>query len=180
MLRGRYSSTPPSLQDDQWTDIQLDSSGNLKVVATQGASASATFTPAAAEHTAGDVHGGAQEFELNVPEGCHFKINTVSLEIDGGTVETTAWTLHLYSVTPPSAIADDAAFDLPSGDRASYLGSVAIAQVVDLGSTLWIEASNVGKQIKLAGTSIFGYLVNGTTLTPQAAAHIVTIQGEIV
>lgn len=154
--------------------------GSYRVTAVASLSASATFTPAVASHVAGDVVGGAQTFALNAPSGSRIKINTVSLEIDGGTIETTAWTLHLYNVTPPSAIADDAAFDLPSGDRTAYLGSIAIAQVVDLGSTLWIESSNIGKQVKLAGTSLFGYLVNGTTLTPAAVAHIVTINAEIV
>ena len=45
-----------------------------------------------------------------------------------------------------------------------------------MGDTLFIETTNIQKQIKLAGTSVFGYLVNGTTLTPQAVAHIVTLQ----
>lgn len=142
--------------------------------------ASATFTPAASSHTAGDCNGAAQQFASIGPSGGRIKINSVTLEIDGGTIETTAWTLYLYSVTPPSAIADDGAWDLPSGDRASFLGKIDIAQVVDLGSTLWIEAHNIGKQVKLAGTGLFGYLVNGTTLTPQAVAHIVTLHASAV
>ena len=156
--------------------------GSYRVTAVASVSARATFTPAAASHVGGDVNGGAQTFALAAPPGSKIKINTVSLEIDGATIETTAWTLHLYNVTPPSALADDAAFDLPSGDRTAYLGSIAIAQVVDLGSTLYVEASNIGKQLTLAstGTGLFGYLVNGTTLTPQAVAHIVTINAEIV
>lgn len=141
-------------------------------------SASATFTPAATSHLAGDVVGGAREFQLAAPTGRLFQIDTVSLLINNATIETTAWALHLYSVTPPSALADDAAFDVPAGDQASYLGSIAIPQVVDLGSTLWIESHNIGKKVKLAGTSVFGYLVNGTTLTPGAVAHIVTIAGQ--
>ena len=83
--------------------------------------------------------------------------------------------MHLYSVTPPSAYADDAAWDIPSGDRASYLGYVDLAQVIDFGSTLYIDTPALNKQIKLSGTSVFGYLVNGTTLTPAAVAHIVTL-----
>lgn len=175
MSRGKYNSTPPSLQNGQFTDLQLDTAGNLKTINGALFSASATFTPAATSHTAGDCVGSAAEFALGVPSGANITINSVSLMIAGGTIETTAWTLHLYSVTPPSALADDAVFDLPSGDRASYLGSIAIAQVVDLGSTLYIESHNINKQIKLAGTSVFGYLVNGTTLTPQAVAHTVTL-----
>jgi hypothetical protein len=150
-------------------------------------SGSATFTPAAASHTAGDVNGGAQEFVLRdrqggIPEpGSHLRVVTASLRIDGATIETTAWTLYLYSATPGSAIADDAAIDLPAGDRATFLGTVAIAQVVDLGATLFIEG-NPGKLMKLAAgsTSVFGYLVNGTTLTPQAVAHVVTLHCEAV
>jgi hypothetical protein len=88
---------------------------------------------------------------------------------------TTAWRLHLYNVTPPSAIADDAAFDVPSGDRASYLGYVDISQLIDVGATLIIDMPNLNKQIKLLGTSVFGYLVNGTTITSEAVAHTVTI-----
>lgn len=147
-----------------------------------GKSAAAAFTPAAASHVAGDCHGAAQEFALGAPAGCVFEIQSVSMLIAGATIETTAWALHLYSVTPPSALADDAAFDIPSGDRASYLGFVTIPQVVDYGASLWIESHNIGKRIKLAssGTSVFGYLVNGTTLTPQAVTHTVVLTGQPV
>jgi hypothetical protein len=140
----------------------------------------ATFTPAATSHTAGDVNGGAVQFTTACPSAGRIKINSVTLEIDGATIETTAWTLYLYSVTPPSATADDGAWDLPSGDRASFLGKIDIAQIVDLGSTLWIETHNIGKQIKCATANLFGYLVNGTTLTPQAVAHIVTLHTSAV
>lgn len=152
--------------------------GRLWVRQLDGLSASATFTPAATSHVGGDCHGAAGTFALSAPSGSVFCITDVSLEIDGATIETTVWTLHLYNVTPPSAVADDGAFDLPSGDRASYLGSISIPQVVDLGATLYIKTSSANlATVKLAGTSLFGYLTNVTTLTPQAAAHIVTITG---
>lgn len=144
-------------------------------------SSSATFTPAAASHTNGDVNGGAQVFANAGPAGGRVVINSVTLRIDNATVETTAWTLHLYNAAP-TEILDDAAHNLLAADRSSYLGSVAIAQVVDLGDTLWIEAHNVGKQIKLASgsSSVYGYLVNGTTLTPGAVAHVVTLHTQEV
>lgn len=148
---------------------------------TEAFSGSATFTPAAAEHVAGDSVGVAAEFTLldrngGAPAaGSHVKITSATLEIDGGTIETTAWRVHLFNVTPPSALADDAAFALASGDRASYLGYVDLSQVVDLGDTLYIDMPNLHKQIKLLGKTVFGYLVNGTTLTPAAVAHKVTL-----
>lgn len=182
MSRGKYNSTSPSLQNGQYSDLQLDGMGNLKTASGGAFTASATFTPAASSHTNGDSNGTAQEFAFGAPAGSTLRINSVSLLIANATVETTAWTLHLFSVTPPSALADDAAFLLASGDRASYLGSVAIPQVVDLGDTLYVESHGVNKQIKLdaAGTSVFGYLVNGTTLTPGAVAHTVTLNATLV
>lgn len=141
----------------------------------QAASVAATFTPAAASHVANDVNGGAQTFAAMGLSGRPIMITGASLEIDGGTAEATAWRLYLYNVTPPSATADDGAWDLPSGDRASFLGYVDLGTAIDLGSTQWVEVQGINKQVKLAGTALFAYLVNLTTLTPAAVAHIVTL-----
>jgi hypothetical protein len=157
--------------------------------ATNAYSAAATFTPAAASHTAGDANGVAAEFVfLNrdgapPPAGQALRITSATLQINGGTIETTAWRLHLYTVTPPSAYADDAAWDISNAtDLTSYLGYVDLSQVLDFGTTLYIDMPALNKQIKLAAgkTSVFAYLVNGTTLTPQNVAHIVTLHCEAV
>ena len=148
---------------------------------TDAYSASATFTPAAASHTAGDANDTAKEFVLkdraNAPPvaGSALMITSASLQISGATAEATAWRLYLFNVTPPSALADDAAFVLAAGDLASYLGYVDLGTAVDLVDNQWVETHIINKQIKLAGTSVFGYLVNLTTLTPAAVAHIVTL-----
>jgi hypothetical protein len=153
---------------------------------TQGFSASATFTPAANSHVAGDSVGVAAEFVLKdrmgapPASGSRLKITSATLIINHATIETTAWRVHLFNVTPPSALADDAAFVLAAGDRASYLGYVDISQVLDLVDTQYIDMPGLNKHIKLLGTSVFGYLVNGTTLTPNAADHIVTLFAEAV
>lgn len=114
-----------------------------------------------------------------IPAGSQIKINSAILQVAGATNETSTWRLHLYNVTPPSALADDATFDVPSGDRASYLGYFDFAQLIDLGSTLHIEATP-GKQLTLLGTSLFAYLVNLTTVTPAAVAHTVKLNVVIV
>lgn len=149
----------------------------LAIVTTAGKSASATFTPAASGHTAPACNGAAGTFALAAPSGCTFKIMSATLEIDGATAEVTAWRLYLYNVTPPSATADASGWDLVSGDRASFLGYIDLGTAIDLGSTQWVENQAVEKVIKLSGTSVFGYLVNLTTLTPAAVAHIVTLIG---
>jgi hypothetical protein len=140
-------------------------------------SAAATFTPAAASHTNGDSVGVAAEFALNAPAGSRLNIKSATLQINGGTTETTAWRLHLYSSAPTVSYADDAAWDITLGDLTIYLGYVDLSQVLDLGTTLYIDMPNLNKQIKLAAaaTSVYGILVNGTTLTPQAVAHILTL-----
>jgi hypothetical protein len=144
-------------------------------VAGQAYSASATFTPAASAHTAPACNGAAQSIALGAISASRIMITSASLEIDGATAEVTAWRLYLYSVTPPSALTDTTTFDVPAGDRASYLGYVDLGTAVDLGSTQWVETNIINKQVKLAGTGLFGYLVNLTTLTPAAVAHIVTL-----
>jgi hypothetical protein len=150
------------------------------VVAGQGFSASATFTPAAASHVAGDCNGAAAEIDFNAPAASRIIITSASLEIDGGTAEATAWRLFLFNVTPPSAVADDAPHTLPSGDRASFLGYIDLGTAVDQGDTQWVETHGINKQVKLAGDSVFAYLVNLTTLTPANVAHIVTLHAVAV
>ena len=76
--------------------------------------------------------------------------------------------LALYSVTPPSALGDNAAFDVPSGDRASFLGYIDLGTPIDLGSTLYIQ-SEQAKDVKLASADLFAYLVTLGTYTPTSA-----------
>src|SRR3989304_2155065 len=61
--------------------------GNVDIVTlpTQGYSASATFTPAAASHVAGDCNGAAAEFASMGPSAGRIMITSASIEIDGGT-----------------------------------------------------------------------------------------------
>ena len=98
--------------------------------------------------------------------------------IAGASPEATAWRLYLFNVTPPSAAADDAAFTLASGDRASFLGYIDLGIPEDLGATQYAEVNGLAKHIKLAenGTSVWGYLVNLSTVTPAAAAHTVVLR----
>lgn len=140
--------------------------------------ATASFTPAASGHTTPAVCGGAVQFTwTDTPvTGKSLLITGAELEIDGATVEVTAWRLYLYSVTPPSALTDTTTFDIPAGDRASYLGYIDLGAAVDLGTTQWVETQGINKQIKLATTQLWGYLVNLTTLTPAAVAHKVNLQ----
>jgi hypothetical protein len=71
-------------------------------------------------------------------------------------------------VTPPSALADNDPFDLPAGDRAAYLGSINVGTPVDLGSTLYVAQDGINKQVTLASSNLYGYLVTAGAYTPAA------------
>lgn len=152
--------------------------GDVDVVTlpSAGYSSSATFTPGASSHVAGDTNGAAAEFTSMGPSGGAIIIVSATLQVDNSSAEATAWRVHLYNVTPSSAIADSGVWDLPSGDRGQYLGFIDLpTTATDLGSTQWVEVNGLNKMVRLSGTSLFGYLVNLTTVTPGAVAHKVTL-----
>jgi hypothetical protein len=141
------------------------------------ASASITRTNDTNAYTANDVVGAATgstaaiEFTNMRPTAGQIRIVSSSLRIDAAAViaSETSYLLHMYSVTPPSALGDNAAFDIPSGDRASYLGFMSLGTPADLGSTLYVETNNIQKVVVLTGTSLFGYLVTVGAYTPTAS-----------
>lgn len=154
----------------------VDANGTLR---TANAAAVTITRPAnQTPYNAGDALGAAAAAltfaNVGPAAGGEVVIQSVQLEADIAAVPAsqTSWVLYLYSVTPPSALADNAAWDLPAGDRASFLGSVAISAMVDLGSTLYIEMNNVGKQVTLASGSLFGYLVTVAGFTPAANSEV--------
>ena len=60
--------------------------------------------------------------------------------------------VHMYS-SSPTAILDNAVFDLLSGERAAYMGYFDFPTPVDLGSTIYTQVDSIGRQIKLAAAS---------------------------
>lgn len=130
-------------------------------------------------YTAGDVvgsstssGGGVLTFTgLGPANGGPIIITGASLMIEstGLIGSEAAYTLHLYSATPGSALADNAAWDLPSGDRASYLGSVSLGTPVDLGSTLYVRTNGINAQILTASADVYGYLVTVAAYAPTSA-----------
>jgi hypothetical protein len=127
-------------------------------------------------YTAGDVVGSALAAITFADIGPSFGVVSITdsdIRIDVSSVPAgmTSFRLHLYNVTPPSALADNAAWDLPSGDRASYLGYIDLGTPVDVGSTLFVQTDGSGaKTFQLKTSSLFGYLVTNGAYTPTSAA----------
>lgn len=162
--------------------------------ASSGFAATATFTPTAAAYDAGDVMGVAQELVLTNSSGQPFSgrdgnggggeylITSSMLMVSETGVQSgeTSYLLKLYSVTPPSAHANRDTWNLPSGDRAAYLGSLALGAPVDIGSTLVVETDDLRKQITVASSGkIFAELVTVGAFTATATDRKVTLHGVV-
>jgi hypothetical protein len=80
-----------------------------------------------------------------------------------------AFRLHLYSEIP-TAINDNAAFDVPDVDLAKYLGYLPIVVPVDLGSKIYSQNVSINKIIELAygASNIYGILQTVNSYTPSA------------
>lgn len=142
-------------------------------------SSSASFTPTASSYSGGDVFDVAQTFSSIGPTaGGTVRIISTTLLIAHTALVASegAYTLHLFNAALASPLADNAAFDLVSGDRTKYLGSLALGTPVDIGSSLWVEVNSLNKLIRVpSGGAVIGYLVNAATITPTAAARTVGI-----
>jgi hypothetical protein len=124
-------------------------------------------------YTAGDVVGATAaviEFTNIGPAGGQIMLTSADVRIDVSAIPSgmTSERWHLYTATPPSALADNAVWDLPSGDRAGYIGYIDLGSPADLGSTLFAQVDGINKHVKLAAnsTSLFAYRVTNGAYTP--------------
>jgi hypothetical protein len=90
-----------------------------------------------------------------------------SLMVNVGSGGPNQTRLHLYS-SAPSAIADNAAFNLLSGDRGKYLGYVTLPAPIDLGDTMFGEDDFLRKTITATSSSVFAIAETSAVFTPAA------------
>ena len=131
-------------------------------------------------YTAGDVvgdTGGSAIISLTAagPAAGFVIIQSASLVFSDSTVPSGmgAFRLHLFS-TSPTAIADNAPFDLTSTDRATYMGYVDFPAPQDLGSSIYTQTDYPGRLIKLAAasTTLFAELETRGAYTPVSASTV--------
>jgi hypothetical protein len=103
------------------------------------------------------------------PSGGYVLVQSVRLMIGLTSVTSgmAGFRLHLYTASP-TAILDNAAFDLVSGEVANYAGFIDLPTPQDLGSTLVTQADYCGTMVKLASasTSLFAELETRGAYTP--------------
>jgi len=192
-IAGQYQVSPKVFGDGETILMQVDSQGNLKTVGggTPGTPSSgvesvrgfaytstvnvtrpANTTP----YTANDVVGAALAaltFANIGPAGggeVYLSASLFSINLSAIPSGMTSFQLALYNVTPPSALADGAAWDLPSGDRASFMGFMPLGTPADLGATLFVEAYGVNKPVTVpSGGSLYAYLITAGGYPPSAS-----------
>lgn len=132
-------------------------------------------------YTAGDVIGVADSGTAanagdaiitlsNIgPSGGYVLLQSVRLMIGASSVPAGmgAFRLHLYMASP-TAILDNAAFDLVAGDVGKYAGYIDLPAPQDLGSILVTQADYCGTAIKLdaASTTLYAELETRGAFTP--------------
>lgn len=124
-------------------------------------------------YTAGDVVGGVISFS-DLPKGYNLAILSAELRANINAIPSgmTSFRLHLYDASPASALADNAVWDLPSGDRDNYLGYIDLGSPADVGSTLFCQVDAVNRPIRVGGAGLFGYLVTNGAFTPAANSEV--------
>ena len=131
-------------------------------------------------YTAGDVvgdTGGSAIISLTAagPTAGFVLVQSISLVFSDSTVPSGmgAFRIHMYSASP-TAIADNAAFDLLSGDRANYMGFIDLPTPQDLGSTIYTQVDYPGRLIKLAAasTTLFVEIETRGAYTPVSASTV--------
>ena len=158
-----------------------DSNGSLTVDGKAYRTTTTITRPSnATAYTAGDVvgdTGGSAIISLTAagPSGGFVIIQSISLVFSDSTVPSGmgAFRVHMFSASP-TAIADNAAFDLLSGDRATYMGYIDLPAPQDLGSTLYTQTDYPGRLIKLAAasTTLFAELETRGAYTPVSASTV--------
>ena len=131
-------------------------------------------------YTAGDVvgdTGGSAIISLTSagPTAGFVLVQSVSLVFSDSVVPSGmgAFRIHMYSASP-TAIADNAVFDLVSGDRATYMGYIDLPAPLDFGSSLYTQTDYPGRLIQLAAasTTLFVEIETRGAYTPVSASTV--------
>ena len=147
--------------------------GTGVVLASVGYSVSDSFARPAdvVAYAAGDVVGGARPLALIGPAAGTIMLAGASLLIEQNALPagSGAFRLALYAATPPSALADNAPFNLATADRALFRGFVDVGAPALYGDSLYAGVAVPNWAVKLTGTGLFYYLITTGGFTPTAS-----------
>ena len=128
-------------------------------------------------YTAGDVVGSTTGSAIHTlstagPSGGYILIQSIAMVTHDTSVPAgmASFRIHFYNASP-TAIADNAAFDLLTTDHGKYLGYVDLPTPQDFGSSIYTQTDYPGRLIKLAtgSTSLFIEIETKGAFTPVSA-----------
>ena len=128
-------------------------------------------------YTAGDVVGSTTGSAIHTlptagPSGGYILIQSIAMVTHDTSVPAgmASFRIHFYNASP-TAIADNAAFDLLTTDHGKYLGYVDLPTPQDFGSSIYSQTDYPGRLIKLAtgSTSLFIEIETKGAFTPVSA-----------
>ena len=179
---GTISLGDVEVKNDSGSPIPVADAGTSLTVDGKAYRTTATITRPSntTAYTAGDVvgdTGGSAIISLTSagPTAGFVIIQSISLVFSDSVVPAGmgAFRLHLYSASP-TAIADNAVFDLASGERDTYMGFIDLPTPADFGSSLYTQTDYPGRLIKLgaASTTLFAELETRGAYTPVSASTV--------
>jgi hypothetical protein len=156
----------------------------FQLAATAGGTGIETTGAGTGDHTVHHLGPAVLTFSgIGLPDDAT-RILQSTLEIDHTAVFTsmTGVRLQLYSRTPPSALLDNDPWVLPAGDRASYMGYIDLGTPVDVGSTVFVQATSLNTVIVPPSDTIYAYAVTiaGCTAPAVSTVQKITLLAEAV
>jgi len=130
-------------------------------------------------YTANDVVGtttsAIHEFKNLGKLGGFVQLQSIRLQIHVGSIPSgmVNFRLHFYR-TSPTAIADNAVFNLVAADREPYIGFIDLPAPQDFGDTLISQVDYAGFLLQFTGNSnsVFAQLQTLGTFTPGANSEV--------
>lgn len=159
--------------------LTVSDSGSSLTVDGKAYRSTVTFTRPSntTAYTAGDVVGATGGSAIHTlttagPSGGYVLIQSIAMVTPDTSVPSgmASFRIHFYNASP-TAIADNAAFDLLSADHGKYLGYVDLPAPQDFGSSIYTQADYPGRLVKLAAssTSLFIEIETKGAFTPVSA-----------
>jgi hypothetical protein len=106
---------------------------------------------------------------LTTGSSCIITSARIRIDISAVTSGMAGFRLALFS-SAPTAIADNAAFDLIDADKDKFLDYIDINTPVDLGSRIWGTSKGINSHIMLTTQTLYAQLITLGAYTPTSAA----------
>jgi hypothetical protein len=176
---GTVSGVPIAVSTISGTSLSVnDNTGSLTVDGKAYRSTVAFNRPSnTTAYTAGDVVGATGGSAIHTlttagPSGGYVLIQSIAMATHDTSVPSgmASFRIHFYNASP-TAIADNAAFDLLTADHGKYLGYVDLPAPQDFGSSIYTQTDYPGRLVKLAAssTSLFIEIETKGAFTPVSA-----------